>query len=320
VTDISHLGSQETDRSALAESFLLTLEQFDAVDCLHGPGLVLPSAESQFALVERVLAEASFGKDHRQWAHIAARYANFVGWLHHDSGQLGEAMVWANRAFDLATEAKDANFKSYMLAYKSHIATDANRPGLALELAQAAGGVRGSAPRTLAYAANQEALAYSALGDQEPCVRAVDRAMNLTVKPPVSDFLEQITNFCHTSYVEMEAGQCWLQLGQPDAAFGVLQRSAAQYPSEFRRNFGTALARLACAHAHTGEAQKSLDTALEAVQILHETHSFRVAQSLRRTADILDKVGTRGEGADLRHAVRVALRQRVPHRPSEPDD
>jgi tetratricopeptide (TPR) repeat protein len=267
-----------------------------------------------------VLVDASSGKGHSQWAHIAARFASFVGWLCHNSGRLDDAMAWQNKALDLATGAKDANLVSYVLAFKSNIATDANRPGLALEFARAAGDVRGSAPRTLAFAAKQEALACSALGDQESCVRAVDRAMDLAGKPPVSDFLEQITNFCTPAYIEMEAGQCWLQIGRSDEALDVLQHSVAHNPPEFRLSLGSGLARLAGAYAHAGEVQKSFDTALDAVQVLRETHSFRIAQSLRRTEGILDKVGTRGEGADLRHTVRVALRQPVSHRPAEPDN
>jgi hypothetical protein len=57
----------------------------------------------------------------------------------------------------------------------------------------------------------------------------------------------------------IEAAHCWVELGQPDRALGVLQQGLMQWRPEFRRDLGLGLARFAVAHARTGAVDDALN-------------------------------------------------------------
>lgn len=80
----------------------------------------------------------SRGRNRGDLLYVAARFAEFTGWLHQDAGDLHAAMRWSNTALDLAQEAGDAHLTSYIRMRKSNIASDARKPDLTIAFARAA--------------------------------------------------------------------------------------------------------------------------------------------------------------------------------------
>ena len=78
------------------------------------------------------------GSDHEQALRLGSQFAEFCGWLYHDSGDYESAMYWTDRALEYAVELDDRRVISYVLMRKSNIATDAGQPGHGLGLANAA--------------------------------------------------------------------------------------------------------------------------------------------------------------------------------------
>ncbi|GAA4687927.1 helix-turn-helix domain-containing protein [Promicromonospora umidemergens] len=297
--------SHATD-AALADSLLATLRQYSTTDNMTGPAPMLPLAEAQATFINSLLADA--GPSRKQLLYVGARFAEFIGWLNQDSGNIRAAMTWSNRALDMATEIKRPGLISYILMRKSNIAFDAGRPDVVLELARAAAEVPGElTSRMRALAARQEAHAHALLGDQDACAHALDRAFELATAPTQDT---DIARYCTPSYIEMEAAHCWVELEKPERALGALQQGLAEWRPEFRRDLGLGLARFAVAHARTGEPDDALDIAMEAVRILSETGSVRTAKQLYRASSILHTTGARSEGADLRHSLQTTLRLR----------
>lgn len=253
----------------LAESLLITLQQYAITDNLTGPHSLLPIAAQQMTFVEQLLA-ASRGRTHASLLYVTARFAEFTGWLHQDGGDLRAAMHWSNHALDLAVESGDAHLVSYIRMRKSNIASDARRPDLAIAFARAAlQNPVSLTPRLKAVALRQEAHGHALGGAYGACARALDHSFQHAADAP--DDGADIARYCTPSYVEMEAAHCWVELGKPDKALTTLQQGLADWQPDFRRDLGLCLARLAVAHAGTRQPDDALTVARHSLVIAAET-------------------------------------------------
>lgn len=246
---------------ALADSLLITLDQYAMTDNLAGPHPLLPIVEQQVRFTEQLLI-GSRGRGHAQMLYVSARFAEFTGWLHQDAGDLRAAMKWSNTALDLAYEASDAHLVSYIRMRKSNIASDARKPDLAVAFARAALQHPGLlTPRPRAVALRREAHGYALAGDYDACARALDHAFqHATDAADEAD----IAPYCTPSYIEMEAAHCWIELGKPVKAITTLQQGLADWQPDFRRDLGLCLARLAVAHAGTDQPDEAITVAQHA--------------------------------------------------------
>lgn len=286
---------------ALAESLLIILQGYATTDNLAGPHSLLPIAKQQMGFAERILAR-SRGHGHRKMLYVCARFAEFNGWLHQDTGDLRSAMQWSNTALDLAQEADDTHLVCYIHMRKSNIASDAGKPGLAMAFARAALQNPGSlTPRLKAVALRQEAHGNALAGNRDACSRALDQAFRHATDAPDVD----LASYCTPSYVEMEAAHCWIELGQPDKAITTLQQGLAEWSPNFRRDLGLCLARLAVAHAGAAQPDEALTLAEHSLSIAVDTRSHRTMRQLHRGSKLLATVGADDQAQQLRHRLRI---------------
>jgi tetratricopeptide (TPR) repeat protein len=249
------------------------LEHFARTDHLIGPRHLLTAVQDQAAFVKQ-LCQVATEPNRRDLLEVAARFAEFSGWLHQDAGDFKTAMFWTDRAMDYVQELGDPRMISYVLMRKSNIATDARQPGLGLGLADAALRPNGElTPRLRAVALRQRANAYAITGDANACARALDNAMSeiteLRSQQPASD----VATYCTPAYVEMEAANCWLQLRQPAKAIPIFEQGIADWPDGQERDRGLCLARLATAHAFAGDIEAASSVGQQALTILRTAHS-----------------------------------------------
>lgn len=293
-------------KPALAGSLLAALQQYVTTDNLAGPRSLLPVAAQQTSFAERLLAD-SRGQGHADLLYVAARFAEFTGWLHQDVGDLQAAMRWSNTALDFAREANDAHLTSYIRMRKSNIASDARKPDLTIAFARAAlQNPAALTPSLKAVALRQEAHGHALTGNYDACALALDHAFQHATDGPDDD--TDIARYCTPSYVEMEAAHCWVELGKPAKALVTLQQGLAAWHSDFRRDLGLCLARLAVAHAGTGQPDEALTVAQHSLAIAAETRSARTQRQLQRASDLLATAGAHEQAQQLRHTLRTTLR------------
>jgi transcriptional regulator with XRE-family HTH domain len=291
---------------ALAESLLITLQQHSTTDNLIGPRSVLPIAAQQMTFIDGLLA-GTRGRTHTHLLYVSARFAEFIGWLHQDAGDLRAAMQWSNTALDRAQEAADPHLVSYIRMRKSNIASDARKPDLTIAFARAALHAPGSlTPRLKAVALRQEAHGHALAGNAEACARALDHAFQHAAN--ASDDEADIARYCTPGYIEMEAAHCWIELGKPAKALTTLQQGLADWHSDFRRDLGLCLARLAVAHAGIHQPDEALTVAQHSLVIAGETRSHRTVRQLHGASDLLVAAGSPEHAQHLRHALRTTLR------------
>jgi transcriptional regulator with XRE-family HTH domain len=267
----------------LVEHFRALLNEFAHTDNLIGPHHLLTAVCDQAAFLER-MCQVATGPDRRQLLRVATQFAEFAGWLHQDAGDFQSAFLWTDRAIAYAHELDDPRTMSYVLMRKSNIATDAHQPGPGLGLADAALRDRTRlTPRLRAVALRQQANAQAIAGNPNACTRALDEALNeisqySEPKPPSED----PATYCTTSYVEMEAANCWLQLKQPDRAIPILEHGLSSWPGGQERDRGLCLSRLATAHAHAGDLEAACHIGHQALTVVSTARSSRSLEQLRR--------------------------------------
>lgn len=264
--------------SALAAHLLGSLRHYVAMDNLTGPRPLLTVVAQQLAFIEQLLANA-IGTGRRDLLDAAARFTEFAGWLHQDAGDLGAAMHWTNAALDYAQEVGDARMVCYVLMRKSNIASDARRPDQALTFAEAGLAEREHlTPHLRAVLLRQQAHAFALRREHAACARCLDLALDCALR---DDDLE-LVGYCTPGYIEMEAANCWVELGKPRRAIDTLQLSFSSWQPEFRRDLGLGLARLGLAYACAGELDIAWAFAQHSLGIVTETRSARTTRQLRQ--------------------------------------
>ena len=80
----------------------------------------------------------------------------------------------------------------------------------------------------------------------------------------------------------MEAGTCWLDLGDADRALTAFSRVRTEWNPALRRDQGLSLARRASAYAGAGEVAIACGTAHQAIVVYEVTRSARTLKELAR--------------------------------------
>ncbi|WP_285500252.1 hypothetical protein [Actinokineospora sp. NBRC 105648] len=288
--------------SAIADSLLKTLDFYASTDNLAGPHSLVQVVPQQLRFIEDLLRDAR-GKDRAQLLRVGARYAEFAGWIYQDTGSLTSAMQASGEALDFAQEAEDEALASYILMRRSNIATDAGRFDLALKLANSALSESGRlSPRLRALALRQQAHAYAQKGDAVRCAEALAAAFKLAERS--TDSVVDLGHYCTPEYLEMEAAQCWVELGRPQEAIDSLRQGLAGWQAEFRRDLGLCLARLSLAHAVESQAEYAVQVARNSAAIARETRSHRIISQLARVPAALRAVGAEDESVQVDRLVK----------------
>ncbi|WP_424642521.1 hypothetical protein [Embleya sp. AB8] len=87
-------------------------------DVMLGPRHLIPTVIVQYEFIVRLLERASGGA-RRRLLQVAAAYCGLATWLYQDTGDLGQATVWANQTLELAHRADDAQLVSHALTNKA---------------------------------------------------------------------------------------------------------------------------------------------------------------------------------------------------------
>jgi len=276
------------------------LTEYAKIDNLLGPAHLLALTSLHLRFISELLTVAA-GDGRAELLTVGARYAEFAGWLHQDAGNLQEAAYWSDRAMGWAEAAGKDLMVSYVLIRKSNQASSQGDANRTLGLARAA--LRGQdrlSPRARALALRQEARGQALSGDSTGCARALDAAREQAAAPEDRGEEDRIlTGYCTPAFVEMEAADCAMLLGQPDEAVVTFQRGLAGLPAQYQRDRAVNLARLAVAYAASREPERACAVAQEAAAMVHGTWSARAVGELRRLPTLLSAWPDLASAAEL---------------------
>ncbi|MFD8309396.1 helix-turn-helix domain-containing protein [Streptomyces sp. NPDC059690] len=280
----------ESSGQPLVDAYRGLFDQYRRIGQLSPPQSLLPTLVEQTGAL-RSLAVHTGGDTGRGLLALAARFAEFTGWMAQEAGDDVAAARWTAHAVDIAEAAGDGHLASYALVRQALIAYYRGEGADTVALAEGALGGR-LPPRIRALAAQRAAQGHALDGDHDACMRLLERARVLfgraTAEEPASDApVLGPTNL--RDPVAMVTGWCLLDLGRPREAAEVLDAEYARLAPDAlrtRRRYG---ARRALAHAVAGEIGHACELTGALLEHTAGVGSQTVTADLRRLARVLSR-------------------------------
>jgi transcriptional regulator with XRE-family HTH domain len=300
----------QIDDSTLTGIFRPLFDQYRRIGQAANAALLLPALSAQAQAV-RELAQEAGPRTRLDLLQLAARYAEYAGWLAQEAGRDDLALQWTQQAGDLATAAGDPEFAKYGLVRHALVTLYRGDWARTIDLARhAQEGV--TSPRILGLAAQREAQGHALGGDYGSCMRGLDRAQALLAIDS-GDASRPVTG---TSAVANPAalaqGWCLYDLGRPKAAAEVLDRELTTLPEDAARSRARFGARRALAYAAAGEVDHACHLTIGLLDSGAGLGSATIGKDLRRVTQALQRHPKNPSVRDLSPKLWTALGTTIP--------
>ncbi|MFJ9517631.1 helix-turn-helix domain-containing protein [Kitasatospora sp. NPDC101801] len=281
--------SATRERAAAADSAPLEIfqSQFDQMRRLGqvvASDTLLPLLTAQTHTLGELAVRADTVTRGRMLA-LAARYAEYAGWIAQEAGDNSSALWWTAQAVELAEAGGDRHLASYALVRRALVTFYAGDAALTVQLvgpAQAGG----LPPRIRGLAAQREAQGHALAGEESACLRSLDRARELLAKADAEGGggapVLGTTNL--TDPAAMVTGWCLYDLGLANRAADVLDRELLRIPAHAVRSRARYGLRCALAHAARGEPERACELASELLPHVAELRSATIQADVGRLA------------------------------------
>jgi tetratricopeptide (TPR) repeat protein len=260
-------------------------------DNLLGPRALLPVITAHAETIEH-LTQGADGGTLDDLLRIGAGYAEFAGWLCHDSGDSDTATQWYRRALEWAEAGQDDRMAAFVLTRRAVQAIGTRNGAHAARLAHAAQrDGRPESARVRAIAAQTEALGHAVARSGTDADRALDLAellLNDGGWTRAADGDPSDGRYCDMQlYLNLTRAKCHLELGRADAAVTAFTTVLDTLPPDYHRDRGQYLSRLAQAYVLAGHPDEACVHAEESLAIAVATGSSRTINDLRSLANQL---------------------------------
>lgn len=260
-----------------------TLHSHYTADNLLGPRVLLPVIVEHVRAIDQLRRGAN-GSTLDELLRVGAGYAEFAGWLSQDSGDMAGAAAWCDRALEWAQAGGDDRMASFVMTRRAVQSLSRQDGAYAIRLAAAGQRYRGGdTARVRALAALTEATGHAITGDRSETDRAIDTAADvLSSAPEVAEGDPTQGRYCELDlYLEITRAKCYLELGRADDAIGAFGVVLDNLPSDYHRDRGQYLARMARAYVMSGQPEAASSAASESLSIALATGSSRTVADLR---------------------------------------
>ncbi len=275
-----------------------TLDSFVIAGRVMPPGSLIDPLTGQIAVISAMRRKAD-ARLSGQLAVMQARFAEFLGWMHEENGDLSQAIWWIDRADEWAQAAGWKPMVAFASVRKSVIADHANLPHpptlngdarRTLDLAQAALRTAGATPGVLRFAAAQVAYGHALTGDLEAARPALDLAASYYEKAaaqPEDEPSIGARSVLEKDPVELNWATCNVFAGRGDPAITVFAPRMNAVKGVSPRAWAVHGARLAHAYALAGCPDETCHTIAEVLDTTAKVESATARSQLRRVRPIL---------------------------------
>ncbi|MFD8048956.1 helix-turn-helix domain-containing protein [Streptomyces chartreusis] len=282
------VSGTEAHGEPLVDAYRTLLAQYRRLGQVSPPAAVLPVVAEQTRAL-RALAERTGSRAGRELLALAARFAEFTGWLSQEADDEDAALHWTAHAVDLAAASGDRDLASYALVRRALITYYRGEADDTIALAEGARSDR-LPPRVRGLAAQREAQGHALAGDYDACMRGLDRARSLLARDPGPSSGAPVLGTTHVNDpVSMITGWCLVDLGRPRAAAEILDRECARLPVDAWRTQVRYGIRRALAHARAGEIDHACELTEQLLPLATTVSSATIATDLRRLSRTLSR-------------------------------
>lgn len=304
-------GFSDRDVSAAArqaaslEGLRALFDQFRQLGQTASPAVVLPALIAQTQTMQGIAAQSD-ARTQGPALTLAARYAEYAGWMCQEAGNDEAALWWTDRAVELAAAGGDRDLASYALVRRALMALYRNDATETVELSR--GAQLGSAlPRIRGLAAQREAQGHALAGDRDACLRCLDSARGLLAVAQSDPAAPALGSTNLTDPVAMITGWCLYDLGRPAEAAEILDREIARMPPHALRSHTRYGVRRAMAHAAAGEVEHACEIAESLLGGVGLVGSATIRTDLRRLSRTLSRFRTTRSVRELSPQLAAAL-------------
>jgi transcriptional regulator with XRE-family HTH domain len=299
-------GSAATGQEPTYDAFVAMFELHRQLGRMMSPAAVLPGVIAQTHTLRELAAAAEPpAQDRLLW--LAARCAEFTGWMAQEAGHDRAAMWWTRTAVDMAEAAGDQELAAHGLVRTALVALLREDTVQTVELAGRAQADTGVSPRVRGLAALREAQGHALAGDDGRCHRALDRAAVLLDRAR-SDEPDGGLALGPASVADIGsvvAGWCLYDLGRPEQAAQILDYRVPRIPpGRAKARFG---ARRVLAHAAAGELDHACHLAGLVLDEAEMVDSATIRVDLRQLSRTLTRWRNHGPVQELQPRLAAAL-------------
>ncbi len=237
---------------------------------------------------------------------LAARVAEYAGWMSQEAGQESHALRWTDHAVALAA-GRDPHLASFALFRQAEIALYRHDPLRTVELAQRAQLDSSAGSRILGLAARCEAQGHALAGDVRGYGRALERAAELLALREKTDG-PILGSASVPDEIALVRGWALYDLGRPGEAAELLDAQLAAIPPSARRARARFGVRRALAHAQHGEIEQACAAAVEVLTDVAQVDSATVRVDLRELNRTLNRWSTHLAVRELQPELVTLLR------------
>ncbi|MBQ0979977.1 hypothetical protein KBX34_18050, partial [Micromonospora sp. M61] len=218
---------------------------------------------------------------------LAARFAEYTGWMAQEAGDDDAAMWWTDHACDLAEAAEFHDLAAYALVRQALIMMYRHDASNTIELARLAQ-EQTQNPRVRGLAAQREAQGHALAGNYEECSRALDRARDFLSRPHIEEG-PIIGTSTLSDPVTLVTAWCLHDLGRPRESAELFEFALPQIPAHAHRARARYTARYSLALAAAGETERACHEVDQVLETLARANSATIQLDLRRLMQELSR-------------------------------
>ncbi|SHM59387.1 hypothetical protein [Cryptosporangium aurantiacum] len=240
---------------------------------------------------------------------LAARYAEYTGWMAQENGDEGAALWWTRYAVSLSRSGEDHELEAYALVRQAELALYRRDSISTIDLAEKAQRET-SDPYVACLAAQREAQGRALDGDELGCRRALDRAASFAAKAQ-SNGDRLFGSGSLADPIAFATGWSLHDLGQDEASIELLTRELENMPDHAQRMRARCAARLALALASRQRLDEACAVIGPMLGVVRVVDSATVRADLRELASTLRRWRSHRDVRPLIPHLAAALESRI---------
>lgn len=275
---ICHTKAGRRVGSGLADMLETRVVALRHLDDSVGGRELYPIVRKELVDAQKVVNEASYTEPiGRRLRVVVGELAQLAGWVASDAGHHAEAQHVYLEGVSAATDGGDQPLGAQLLSSLSYQIANVGDPATALLLARtAAKGARDASPVVRALLLERVAWASARNRDSDSTRRALDAVDDAYEERSPGIVEPEWVYWLNRDEIDVMAGRCFVELGDPGRAEPLLARAIEGYPAEHAREIAFYQTWLAQAYARIGDLDAARTTIALARRAADRANSSRL--------------------------------------------